>query len=144
MNSPNFDELLSACHDGETTPEERARVDALLANDPEARRALDECRKLSGLLRETPSQKTPPEFNAAVMQNIERQMLLGPAEGSSTRPASTGAPVSPRRLRFSPAAVGMAAAAVLLVAVVVARRPGEEVAMHGANSESIDGARADF
>ncbi|MGE3313963.1 MAG: hypothetical protein AB7O26_02525 [Planctomycetaceae bacterium] len=137
------DELLSACFDGEITPEERARVDALLASDPQARKSLEECRKLSGYLRELATPHAPTEFSAAVMQTIERQMLLGRVDETASVPA----PQPPKRTgRWASGAVLMAAAAMVLVAVFVGRFedhriPGEQLA--GAKAvRDFDGAAA--
>jgi hypothetical protein len=97
-----------------------ARVDALLASDPQARRSLEDCRKLSGLLRELPAPSAPVEFSAAVMQSIERQMLLGPVADAASIPASAPR----RRARWGTGAVLMSAAALVLVAVVISRMQG--------------------
>lgn len=140
----NFsDELLSACFDGEISPEERARVDAQLSADPESRRTLEECRKLSGLLKDLPTPHTPPEFCAAVMQNIERQMLLGPADaaaGSERAPIRRSFPSW--RTQWAPAAASLAAAAVLVVAVLISQRQENQpegtiaIARHDSNFDS--------
>ena len=48
------DELLSAYLDGELSAEERARVEAHLAADPQARKLFDELRGVSLAMRELP------------------------------------------------------------------------------------------
>lgn len=120
MNEKIPDELLSASFDGELSPEDRLRVDAHLADDAQARRTRGEFEKLSELLHELPLPAAPAEFRAAVMQDIERQMLLGPAHAPA-KPVRSGASAA-RRFRWAAGAVSLAAAAVLMVAFAVARR----------------------
>jgi len=132
MSEKFSEELISAYFDGEVTAEERARVEALLESDPAARRALEEIRSLSGLVREMPAPPAPQELSAAVMQNIERQMLLGPpaAQGAPARSALPAA----RRLRWIYGGGALAAAALLFVAVSLLSNRGEE----GAEVANLD------
>lgn len=62
------EELLSAYVDGTATAEERTRVQAILAVDPEAARALAELRYTVGLLAETPQVPVPRAFTLSQSQ----------------------------------------------------------------------------
>src|SRR3990172_2218102 len=80
MNEKIPEDLLSAYFDGEVTPAERAQVEARLKGARPARHEREQSRRISSLVREmgeTPA-RAPSEFRAAVLHDIERQMLLGP------------------------------------------------------------------
>jgi len=132
MSEKFSEELISAYFDGEVTAEERAQVEALLQSDPAARRALEEIRSLSGLVRQMPAPPAPQELSAAVLQNIERQMLLGPpaAQTAPARSASPGA----GRLPWIYGGGALAAAAVLFVAVSLLSNRGDD----GAEIANLD------
>lgn len=78
MDRPHDDELLSAYLDDELSVEERAYVEQLLADRPEARRLLDELRGVRESLQTLPSYKLEPDFGAQVLQRAEREVLHGP------------------------------------------------------------------
>ena len=108
MDMGTHRDLISASHDGECTPEERAVVRQLLEQSEAARVEQRECAQISQLLGQLPEQSAPAGFDAQVLQAVEREMLLGgappPAAGGggrhkiSCRPdARTGA-----RTRYAP------------------------------------------
>lgn len=98
--TPNTDELLSAAHDGELGPEERATVDALLESSPAAREVLDDYRELSQLLQSLPRYSVPGSFTenvvrqlkplsqpaAAAVEDSGQPVLLSPAAAARGRP----------------------------------------------------------
>jgi len=70
------DELLSAYFDGEATPEERARVEALQKWFPAIDAELESYSELSQLLKSLPRETAPAEIRAAAVQAAERSTLL--------------------------------------------------------------------
>lgn len=90
MNSIPDDELLSAYLDGELSEEERARVEQLLAEQPEARQLLDELRALSGGFEALPKHRLEVDFASRVLRAAEREMLAGdpPGEMPAASPRS--------------------------------------------------------
>ena len=119
MNEKIPEHLLSAYFDGEVTPEERAQFEARLNSDLASRHELELTRRISGLVRKLGEIRAPAGFRAAVMHDIERQMLLGPP--SQAVPSDRGAR---RRARWMYGSGAFAAAAMLLVAVAYyARQP---------------------
>lgn len=70
MNQPVPDELISAYFDGEVTPDERQRIEALLESSIEVRQLLDDTSKLSALLHSFPREAAPSYLS----KNVERQI----------------------------------------------------------------------
>lgn len=71
-NQPDFDDsLLSAYVDGELTDEQRAKVEARLAEDPQARQLLDELEAVSVKVRSLPRAQLTGDMRAAVFQQID-------------------------------------------------------------------------
>lgn len=93
MNSIPDDELLSAYLDGELSEEERARVEQMLAEQPEARQLLDELRALSGGFEALPRHRLEADFASRVLRAAERELLtedtLGDAPAASPRSAAS-------------------------------------------------------
>ncbi len=81
---------LSAYLDGELTAEERAEVDALLADDAGARAVLDELRATVEAVGALPRAKARPELAEALRSRMERRALLGEREPASRRASSAG------------------------------------------------------
>ena len=83
------DELISAYLDGELSGEDRLRVERVLAEDPAARRLLEELRSLSTTLHALPEPTLGPGFKDQVMRAAERAMLACAAGGGrqGQRPA---------------------------------------------------------
>ena len=93
MNSIPDDELLSAYLDGELSEGERARVEQLLAEQPEARQLLDELRALSGGFEALPRHRLEADFASRVLRAAERELLAedspGDAPAASPRSAAS-------------------------------------------------------
>ncbi|MHB8898896.1 MAG: anti-sigma factor family protein [Thermoguttaceae bacterium] len=72
-------ELLSAYIDGELTADERAKVEQLLNDNPEARQLVDELRSLSLSLQSLSPYKLDADLAERVLRQAEREMLAQPA-----------------------------------------------------------------
>jgi hypothetical protein len=118
------DNLLSAFHDGEIAPAERAAAEQRLATSTDARREMSEYQQISSLLNELPRNRLPSEFPQQVLQAIEREMLI------PSRPIDSMAPErspSPRRW-IGAAAVLTSAAGLLLLVRALDDRAGHDLA----------------
>jgi hypothetical protein len=73
--------LLSAYLDGELDPREKARVEALLQSNPEAKETFESLQKTRAVLRNAPLRKVPRNFtlSAATVQQPRRPYFLIPA-----------------------------------------------------------------
>ncbi|QDU35835.1 hypothetical protein Mal4_01170 [Maioricimonas rarisocia] len=111
MLSPEHQELLSAHFDGELADDERARVDALLNESPEAREVLQEFDEISAALRDIEVPETPDGIRSAVLERIAKTAPAAP-QPRSRRPAW--------QRWLAPA---LAASLALMVAVWVQTRP---------------------
>lgn len=77
MTTPHpLNELLSAYFDGEVSPQERARVEALRRQSPAVDAELHTLAELSQLVKGLPRAPAPPEILSAVMQAAERRALF--------------------------------------------------------------------
>lgn len=114
------DDLLSAFHDGEITPAERAAAEQRLATSADARRELSEFQQISSLLKELPRDRLPSEFPQQVLQAIEREMLIPSRPTESLEPART----SSSRRWIGAAAVLTSAAGLLLLVRALDDRAG--------------------
>lgn len=76
------DDLISACFDGEATPEERALVEEVLAKSPAARRQWDDYARMSEAIRSFPRDAAPDDLFSAIMHQAERESLLRPLDDS--------------------------------------------------------------
>lgn len=72
MNPQVPDELISAYFDGEVTPEERAAVERLLAENDESQRELNETARLSALLHSFPRESAPMDLATAVLEQTNQ------------------------------------------------------------------------
>lgn len=71
-NQPEFDDsLLSAYVDGELTTDERAMVEARLAEDPQARQLVADLETISAKVRSLPRAKVNEDVRAAVFQQLD-------------------------------------------------------------------------
>lgn len=83
---PDFDEtLLSAYIDGELPPDERARVEQWLAEQPEGRQLLEELRSIKTSLERLPRYRLPHDFSEQVLRQAEREMLTSRGEAQPPR-----------------------------------------------------------
>jgi hypothetical protein len=73
--------LLSAYLDGELDPREKARVEALLQSNPEAKETYESLQNTRAVLRNAPLRKVPRNFtlSAAAVQQPRRPFVLIPA-----------------------------------------------------------------
>ena len=117
------DNLLSAFHDGEMTPAERAAVEQRLAASADARCELSEFKQISALLKELPRDRLPSEFPQQVLQAIEREMLIPSQPVDPTDAART----SSSRRWIGAAAVLTSAAGLLLLVRALDDRAGRDV-----------------
>jgi anti-sigma factor RsiW len=136
MSAPSREELLSAYLDDELSAEERAQVEAWLAESPEYRQLYEELRAVRHDLELLPRHKLDRDLGPIVLGKAERAVLAGNGR------AAAAAQVQPRsavarwwsqgrshRMYLWPAA---AVAAALLIALFNARQVGErEVARNG-------------
>jgi|GEM_PF-4319894 len=74
-NSEQF-ELLSAYHDGELSPDERAMVEDLLARDPYAKTMLATIQSMSTVISAMPSFSLDESLADPILENAEQLMML--------------------------------------------------------------------
>lgn len=127
------DDLLSAFHDGEITPAERASAEQRLATSADARREFSEFKQISALLKELPRDRLPSEFPQQVLQAIEREMLIPSQPVDSSDVARTQ---SSRRW-IGAAAVLTSAAGLLLLVRALDDRAGRD----GVNDQRLAGTQ---
>ena len=86
---PEFDEeLLSAYLDGELTAAERARVEKLLAEQPESRHLFEELRSIKTSLERMPRSRLPHDFADQVLRQAEKEVLTTPGDDRAGGAAS--------------------------------------------------------
>ncbi len=105
MLSDRYSELLTAYLDGELSARQRRAVLRLLRRSPEARKLLQQLQRDAHALGRLPARRLPAEFPLRVLRAIAERGL----EPAAARPTA--------RPRGIPAWVGLAAAAVILLAV---------------------------
>lgn len=78
MAKPETDNeaLLSAYLDEELDPEEKSRVDALLATSPEVQKELSGLQNVLRLVKSLPEEQAPPDFYEKVAKKIRRRNWL--------------------------------------------------------------------
>ena len=114
-------ELLSAYLDGQLAPEETAKVEKRLVEDPEARTLLDQLRQVSQMVHSLPQSSAPADLAGEVMEQLERDALLG----VSDTPAEMAGRTHLRFRRFAAAAaiLVLAGAVVIIVYSVLFKEP---------------------
>lgn len=105
-----LEEQLSAYVDGELTADERSKVEAALAESPEARQRLEELRQVSRLVGTLPRGEAPEDLHEALFARLEREQLYDSTETPTLAPATPPGALSFGRL--------VGAAAVILLAVL--------------------------
>jgi len=126
LNAPEFHELLSAYLDDAVSADERASVEAHLADSAESRRLLEELRAVRGALQGLPRQHLEADFADRVLRRAEREMLVGRAE-----PVGEDSSDVVRRLGFRMILWPLiAVAAALLMALVGPELFGPDQALH--------------
>src|SRR5580692_25 len=144
MSSANPNDILSAYHDREATPNEESAAKALVEGSPEAGREVKDYQRLSRLIQELPRLAAPSEFAAAVMQRAERESLI-PLDPVTPQPSAAVSKKSlaPRQRWLLAAVATVSVAAVLLIAVNVfgpfkTRAPREKIARQERGSPLAD------
>jgi hypothetical protein len=134
MNDSSQHELLSAYLDGELTADEQTQVERLLADDPRARRLLDELRALSATLQSLPQHKLGENITEQVLRMAERRKRS--AEAELPRPAEPSQPPLPARWRRMLSGrtlvwTGLTVAVAVVIVLNEPRRPqpGKDVAV---------------
>jgi anti-sigma factor RsiW len=137
-----LEELLSAYLDGELSADEQDRAERLLADDPQARRLLDEFRGIGRQVRSLPLKKLPADFCQQVLRRAEQQMLAAAASPVHSRAASQAATQLPQhgdaleqqpwseRVR-RPLVYAMLAVSLALVLMALDPRSGSEQSKTG-------------
>ncbi len=120
MNPEHREEMVSAYLDGELSADQRAQVEAWLAESPELRQLHDELRSLSANIRSLPRHQLEQNIHSTVVRRAEQAVLAGGAAGGAierdVRPASR-APLWHRGAgwrRLAWPAVAVAAALVVM------------------------------
>lgn len=121
MNSERREEMISAYLDGELSAEERAQVEAWLAESLELRQLHDELKALGASIQALPRHQLTQDLQAAVLRRAEQSVLAGGAArnqiAGDVRPASK-APLWLRGAgwrRLAWPAVAIAAALVVML-----------------------------
>jgi anti-sigma factor RsiW len=124
------EDLLSAYADGEVTPEQRALVEARLAQSPSLRAVLEEIEAARDAVRALPMRDAPPEFWARFLDGtgLDADDVLVPdsvADADAALPAPVVELESRRgnRLTRWVAVAGGAAAAAVVAAIVLVPSP---------------------
>jgi hypothetical protein len=142
MTNQEREELLSAYLDGEVSPDERARVDAWLAESPELRQLHDELLATRAGFKSLPRYKLDHDLGSAVLKRSQR-----PAPRSSEAPSGGGSIIpstlaewwsrglGTRRLLWPALAV---AAALIILVYDASQRPGEQQVAQAPASSSLE------
>ena len=76
-NHRKLETLVNRKLDGTLTPEEQRELDRMVAEDPEARRYLEEMDTLDASLRQVPREEAPPGLSDKVMDKIRGERKTG-------------------------------------------------------------------
>ena len=122
------EDLLSAYVDGEVNDEQRAMVEARLAESPSTRALLAEVEAARDAVRALPMRDAPPEFWARILDGtgLEPADLADPVVADAPAPVVPVVPLESRRTSRLPrwvAVAGGAAAAAMIAAVVLVPGP---------------------
>ncbi len=126
MNSPPFDELISAYLDGELDAEQSAHVAQVLREDARLRRMYDQFKALRITLQKLPRAEPDEDLTARVVRRAERRMLAPqPVVATDDMPQDAGpadaaTPIVTRHWRIGLIAITSVAALVLLALFVPA------------------------
>lgn len=83
MNSPPFDELISAYLDGELDAVERAQVERVLHDDARLRRTYNQFKALRTTLQALPHAEPDEELTAAILRHAEHRMAAPQADAAN-------------------------------------------------------------
>ena len=117
--------ILSAYQDGQLSPAETAQVEERLAEDPEARTLLEQLRQVSQMVHSLPHSSAPADLADEVMQQLERDALLGVSDSPAERAGRTL--LRFRRFAAAAAILILAGAVVTIVYSVLFKSPTEPV-----------------
>ena len=120
------EDLLSAYADGEVTTEQRALVEARLAESPSLRAVLEEIEAARDAVRALPMRDAPPEFWVRILDGtgLDADDVMAPVADADTRaPVVTLESRRSNRLTRWVAVAGGAAAAAVIAAVVLVPSP---------------------
>jgi len=120
------EDLLSAYADGEVTDEQRALVEARLAESPSLRAVLEEIEAARAAVRALPQRDAPPEFWARILDGtgLDADDVVAPTTtGDAPAPVVSLEAHRSRRLSRWVAVAGGAAAAAVIAAVVLVPSP---------------------
>ena len=117
------EDLLSAYADGEATAEQRALVEARIAESPSLRAVLEEIEAARDAVRALPQRDAPPEFWARILDGtgLDTRDVMAPAAADAGARAPVVSLETRRASRLSRwvAVAGGAAAAAVIAAVVL-------------------------
>jgi anti-sigma factor RsiW len=125
MSEPWSEDLLSAYADGEVTDEQRALVEARLAESPATRQVLAEIEAARDAVRALPARDAPPEFWARILDGtgLDPDTVIADAPASAAVVSLESRRAS--RLSRWVAVAGGAAAAPGIAAVVLVPGPSK-------------------
>ena len=136
---PFNDELISAFLDGETTPEEQARVEERLMDSVEDRHLFEDLKALGQRMQSLPQEQLGKDLTSQILRRAERRMLEVEADTTADEddsPPETEPPVAdpPVERRATDEDRGQwrgmiwagAAVAIVLVLMFINRDPGNE------------------
>lgn len=139
-------ELILGYVEGELSPEDQARFEAVLGGDPALRQLVCDLQADRRAVRQMADEDPPADLVEGVIQRLERQMLL--SEPAGAMPTEFRRPEA-RRLRFRRALGYCAIAAVLLISGALVflplTRPSllDEVRRHDTPPPKFSGAEAE-
>jgi len=118
-------EALNAYIDGQLPPAQVEKLEKCLAEDPQARRLLAELQQVSRMVGQLPRTDAPEGLADEIHQELERELLLGPADGLTELAGKNHLRL--RRLIAAAALIALVGAVVMIVYSVLIR-PGQQIA----------------
>jgi hypothetical protein len=118
-------QILSAYLDGQLASAETARIEERLAEDPEARTLLEQLRQVSQMVHSLPHTSAPADLADEVMQQLERDALLGVSDTPEEMAGRTH--LRFRRFAAAAAILILAGAVVIIVYSVLFKSPTKPI-----------------
>jgi len=118
-------EVLSVYLDGELSAEETAQIEERLAEDPEARMLLEQLGQVSEAVQSLPHSSAPSDLADEVMEQLERDALLGVSDTSAEMAGRTH--LRFRRFAAAAAILILTGAVVIIVYSVLFKPPVEPI-----------------
>jgi negative regulator of sigma E activity len=146
MSDESNDILISAYLDGELSADERAKVDALLADSADAQQTLEELKAIRASLQNLPRYRLGPNFAQSVLDRAEEQLPAGnvqqPAKvESAPMPGRMPASVFRSWRGYAWSAIAIAAAVMILVATRSPNGPAEKEVARGPEAAEAPAAQ---